>query len=193
MDDIRAQTIIPTGVRPPELVGLTRPKPRRLFPVLVAIAGVAVMILALLYAEGTFKAQLGGAQSLIVGKCFGTQTFLCSNPSLSNSTGQISFQFGQVTSQPIYGTSLACVSGSAVANYTLNFTPITKLGYTSTTLQNGVQISITNETCYGPSGKPLGATAKGTVFDGTIWVLYQQTVQSTGQIVKAATVSVAAS
>lgn len=193
MDDIRSQTIIPSGVRPPELVGLTRPKPHRLFPILIGIAGVVVIIFALLYAEGTFKAELDGAQSIIVGKCFGTQSFLCSSPSLSHSTGQLSFVFGQVTSIPIYSVALACVSGTSVANYTLNFTPLTNLGYSSTTLQNGVEISIDNETCYGPNGRPLGAVAQGTVFDGTIWVLYQQTVQSTSQIVKAATVSVAAS
>lgn len=191
MDGIRGQTIIPTGVRPPELVGLTKPKQNHFFPVLMAVLGAGVAIVVLLYAFGVFKAQLGDGQSIIIGRCLSTQTFLCNNPSLSHITGKLSFIFGQVTSTPIYSVSIACTAGTSVTNTTLNFTPLSQLGYTSQTLQNGVQIGINNETCYGANGAPLGSTPSGTVFTGTIWVLFKQTLQSTSQIVKAATISVA--
>ena len=134
------------------------------------------LVLAALYAFVVFNST-----SVTGNACIPASGYLCQNPVL-DTTGLITFTFGQVSGTTIYNVQLTCAAtnsgGLPLENPALAFNSIATNGFalsssnTGNSLGNAQTVTVSALPCYGTTGSLFGAQSLGTGFNGYVWVNY---------------------
>ncbi|MDE1869940.1 MAG: hypothetical protein KGH71_03070 [Candidatus Micrarchaeota archaeon] len=126
---------------------------------------VIAVVLGVLYQLGVFNFGRLGSSG-----CLAQSGFLCTTP-IMNTSGNLSIVVG-IVGTPITVTGIGCTTNSTVPSSTTGF---------STTLQSNQKYTFVVQ-C------PLSTHSLGTVFSGSLWIVYTQGAQS-GIISKFASVT----
>lgn len=136
-----------------------------------ALLAIAV-VLAILYATGI----LGGGISRLIGSntCIEATGYLCTNPSLSASTGQLSVAVGQESSGTYYNVAFTvATSGTTLNVYGVPSVTFNGLSVLNSTTGANNQLAPGEQVLLQNYQVTTANTAAGTSVTGELWMAYE--------------------
>lgn len=150
--------------------------------------GWALLVISIILIT-LFRLGVFGSGSLLGTTCISISGYSCTTPTLSHSTGNLTFYFGESTGSVFYNVAMACTVSSTTQGQPNPVTAMVYLsssgaatttpsGYTqpatTLTLYNGQTMQISGLKCFDTYQKPLTSSnlAVGTSYGGIIWINY---------------------